>query len=133
MEVWLVLLCINVALLVVGSTIPGIPLHTPFNAVQAVTPVPLPANLNYSNPSGTLVTGLTTQLKNQTNNNPLGPIQDFVFFPLNVIWFFATFVTGGFALNILAIFGFPAIFVLAVQAIMLILMSRGLLYYFTGR
>jgi len=132
-EVWLVLLCINVALLVVGHTIPGVPLHTPFDAAAPVTPVPLPASLNYSNPSGTIVSSLSTSLKNETNGNPLDPIKDYVFFPLNVIWFFATFVTGGFALSILAIFGFPVIFVIAVQAIMLILMGRGLLYYFTGR
>src|SRR5690242_7282740 len=97
-EVWMVLLCINVALLVVGQTIPSIPIHTPFDATKTVAPVALPAQLNYSNPSGTIVPTLSTAVKNQTNGNPIGPIQDFLFFPLNVIWFFATFVTGAFAL-----------------------------------
>jgi hypothetical protein len=134
-EVWMVLLCINCALLVVGHTIPGVPLHTPFDAAASVNPIPLPSSLNYSNTNttGTIVTGLSTSLKNETNGNPLDPIKDFVFFPLNVIWFFATFVTGGFALSILSIFGFPAIFVTIVQGIMLILMGRGLVYYFSGR
>ena len=135
-EVWMVLLCINVALLVVGHTIPGVPLHTPFDAAANVTPVALPSNLNYSNvnSSGTIVTGLTTSLTNQTNGVPLlSLVANAVWFPLNVIWFFATFVTGAFALSILGIFGFPSIFVIAVQAIMLILMGRGILYYATGR
>jgi hypothetical protein len=130
----MVLLCINVALLVVAGTIPGVPLHTPFNANATVTAIPLPAQLNQSNGANNTIVGtLTTNLKNQTNNNPLNFIQNSLFVPLNIIWFFMTFVTGAFALNVLTIFGFPAVFVTAVQAIMLILMGRGILYYATGR
>lgn len=130
---------------VAGIMGPLYPLHTPFNAASTitannngqimlnnVTQSSLPKLYNATNPSGTLTSNLTTNVQNATNGNFLSSIFD-PFYLLSALWAFIMFITGGFAFQILGIFGFPAIFIYSMQAVYGFVLVRSLIYMLFGR
>jgi len=139
LEIYIAILCLNGGILLVGGSqsIPGLQtaaLVSPFTSAN-VTAATQPNIFNSTNPSGTLVQNLTTNVINQTS--PLGPvlnpISDFFFYPLNLLWLFVQFITGAFVWQALAIFGMPSVMVYILQGILGLLLGRTLLYYITGR
>lgn len=62
----------------------------------------------------------------------LNPI-DYILFPVAIVWTFIQFVTGGFVFQFLALFGFPTMFVFALQGIIGILFARMVIYWVLGR
>ena len=130
-EIWIAVLCINCGVLIVESLAPN-DMLSPFTGT-VVTAKTIPPIWNSTSPSGTLVYTQTNSTTNATNHNPLSPIKDFVFYPLNLLYDFVLFISGGFAFGVLGIFGFPAIFVYSLQTIIGFMLARTILYYLTGR
>lgn len=137
-EILLAVLCINGGILIVDS-LQDTALITPFDTsttVAGLTSGPVTDTYNFTTPSGTLGGNLSGgSLQNNTiGGNPglLNPI-DFVFQPLAFIWGIMVFMTSGFAMNMIALLGFPAIFSYVMTGIFGLLLVRNLLYLWTGR
>lgn len=137
-DIWLVILCINGGLLLVDAAFPDTPLKTPFDVTGNVTGVRTgtPAQI-YNSTTGI---GITQNLTSgEQNNSTIGgspatltPI-DSLFFPLAALWSFIQFVTGGFVFQVISLFGFPDVFVFALQGIIGILFARSVVYWVWGR
>lgn len=137
-DIWLVMLCINAGVLLVGVAFPDTGLKTPFDVSGNVTGITTgtPAEI-YNSTTGI---GLTQNLTSGTQSNStiggsggaLNPV-DSLFFPLAALWTFIQFVTGGFVFQMIALFGFPDIFVFALQGIIGILFARMVIYWVWGR
>lgn len=137
-DIWLVVLCINGGLLLVDAAFPETPLKTPFDTSGNVTGITtgVPAQI-YNTTTGI---GITQNLTSGDQNNAtiggasatLNPV-DSLFFPLAALWSFIQFVTGGFVFQVIALFGFPDIFVFALQGIIGILFARSVVYWIWGR
>lgn len=132
LEIWIFLLCVNGGLLITDA-LTTTPIRTPFDVTATVT-VPSPPHLyNATNPSLTLVQNSTTNVRNSTNSALLSPVQDYFFYPLNLLWGFVQLLTGGFAFQVLGLFGLPAIAIFVFQGIIGIFLVITILYYITGR
>lgn len=138
LEIYIAMLCINGGIIMV-DTLVDTPLKTPFDttiSVSGVTSGPVTDIYNTTSPSGTLVGNMTGN--GTLNNSTLGgsskalPAYN-LYNPLALIWTFIQFLTGGFIFNVLAIFGFPAVFTYILQAIFGILLARIVIYYWLGR
>lgn len=136
-DIWLVVLCINGGLLLVDAAFPSTPLVTPFDQSE-VTPISTgTVEQIYNTTTGT---GITQNLTSGTQNNStigggsatLNPV-DSLFFPLAALWTFIQFVTGGFVFQVIGLFGFPTVFVFALQGIIGILFARSVIYWVWGR
>jgi hypothetical protein len=137
-DIWLVMLCINAGVLLVGVAFPDTGLKTPFDVSGNVTGITtgVPAQI-YNSTTGI---GLTQNLTSGEQSNStigggsatLNPV-DSLFFPLAALWTFIQFVTGGFVFQMIALFGFPDIFVFALQGIIGILFARMVIYWVWGR
>lgn len=137
-DIWLIVLCINGGLLLVHGAFPDTPLKTPFDTSGNVTGISsgTPSNI-YNETTGT---GITQNLTGGTQKNStigggsatLHPV-DSLFFPLAALWTLIQFVTGGFVFQVIALFGFPAVFVYALQGIIGILFARSVIYWVWGR
>ena len=137
-DIWLVVLCINGGLLLVDGAFPDTPLKTPFDTSGNVTGITagIPSQIYNT----TTNTGITQNLTSGTQSNStigggaqtLHPV-DSLFFPLAALWTFIQFVTGGFVFQVIALFGFPTIFVFALQGIIGILFARMVIYWIWGR
>lgn len=137
-DIWLVVLCINAGLLLVDAGFPDTPLKTPFDTSGNVTgfTAGVPAQI-YNVTTGT---GITQNLTSGSLNNStiggiaavLTPVES-LFFPLAALWTFIQFVTGGFVFQVIAVFGFPDVFVFSLQGIIGILFARSIIYWVWGR
>lgn len=135
-DIWLVILCINGGLLLVDATF-DTPLKTPFD-MSDVTPIKagVPSEIYNATTGGGLTGELTSQ---DVDNSTLGGAPatlnpfDTVFFPLALLWTFIQFVTGAFIFEVIGLFGFPPIFVFALQGIIGILLARSIVYWIWGR
>lgn len=137
-DIFLVVLCINGGLLLVDAAFPETPLKTPFDISGDVTgfTTGTPATI-YNATTGT---GIAQNLTSGTQNNStiggasqtLNPV-DSLFFPIAAIWTFIQFFTGGFVFQVVALFGFPDIFVFALQGIIGALFARSVVYWVWGR
>ena len=131
------ILCLNGGLLLVDAAFPDTPITTPFDGSE-ITPIRtgVPTQI-YNVTTGT---GITQNLTSSNQNNStiggssaiLNPI-DSLLFPLAALWTFIQFVTGGFVFQVIALFGFPSIFVFALQGIIGILFARMVIYWVWGR
>ena len=137
-DIWLVVLCINAGVLLVNAAFPDTGLKTPFDTTGNVTGISsgIPSTI-YNTTTGTGITQNLTSgtLQNSTiggSASALNPI-DSLFFPLAALWTFIQFVTGGFVFQVIALFGFPTIFVYALQGIIGILFARSVIYWVWGR
>ena len=137
-DIWLVVLCINAGLLMVDAAFPDTPLRTPFDVAADVTPIRTgtPAQI-YNETTGLGITQNLTSGEQQNSTiggtgSTLNPI-DTIFFPLAALWTFIQFVTGGFVFQVVALFGFPDVFVFALQGIIGILFARMVVYWIWGR
>ena len=137
-DIWLVVLCINAGLLMVDAAFPDTPLRTPFDVATDVTPLRTgtPAQI-YNTTTGIGITQNLTSGEQQNSTiggtgSTLNPI-DTIFFPLAALWTFIQFVTGGFVFQVVALFGFPDVFVFALQGIIGILFARMVVYWIWGR
>ena len=134
----LAVVCINGGILIVDALIPT-PLVTPFDTsgtVSGLTSGPVTDTYNFTNPSGTLGGNLSSGvLQNNTIGGKIGSLTpiDFVFQPLAFIWSIMTFITSGFAINMIQLLGFPSIFIYVMNGVFGILLVRNLLYLWTGR
>ena len=136
-DIWLVILCINAGILLVDAAFPATPLITPFDQ-STVTPVSTGTVEQIYNV--TTGTGITQNLTSgQQQNSTIGGIAatltpvESLFFPLAALWTFIQFVTGGFVFQVIALFGFPTVFVFALQGIIGILFARSVIYWVWGR
>ena len=136
-DIWLIVLCINGGLLLVEAAFPDTPIKTPFDTSGNVTGISTgtPANI-FNQTTGT---GITQNLTSGSADNAtiggaglLNPVET-VFFPLAALWTFIQFVTGGFVFQVISVFGFPDIFVFALQGIIGILFARMVIYWVWGR
>jgi hypothetical protein len=128
MEIYIVLLCLNSGIIIVDY-LQDTPLVTPFDVDVPVSGL---NNTSIYNPNS-LVANVTTNVLNDTDSALLNPLQDFFFFPLQVLWTIIQFITGGFVFDVLTIFGFPAIIVIVLKTLVGFLLVRTIAYYFTGR
>lgn len=136
-DIWLIVLCINGGLLLVDAAFPETPLKTPFDTTGNVTgfTTGTPANIFNQTTSIGITQNLTSgSAENSTigGSGSLNPV-DTIFFPLAALWSFIQFVTGGFVFQVLGLFGFPDIFVFAMQGIIGILFARMVVYWVWGR
>lgn len=84
--------------------------------------------------------GITQNLTSGEQNNStiggtpaiLNPIETLLF-PLALLWSFIQFFTGAFVFQVLAVFGFPAEFVFAMQGVIGALFARSVVYWVWGR
>lgn len=137
-DIWLVVLCINGGILLVDAAFPDTPLKTPFDTTGNVTGITTGTPQQIYNETTGI--GITQNLTSGTQNNStiggasatLNPV-DSLFFPLAALWTFIQFVTGGFVFQVIALFGFPDIFVFALQGIIGILFARSVVYWIWGR
>lgn len=136
-DIWLVVLCINAGLLMVDAAFPATPLRTPFDTTLDITPIRNGTVSEIYN--ATTGFGITQNLTSGEQENStigssgtLNPI-DTIFFPLAAIWTFIQFVTGGFVFQVVGLFGFPDVFVFALQGIIGILFARMVIYWVWGR
>lgn len=137
-DIWLVVLCINAGVLLVNAAFPDTGLKTPFDVSGNVTGISdgVPSQI-YNTTTGI---GLTQNLTGGTQQNStiggssatLNPV-DSLFFPIAALWTFIQFVTGGFVFQVIALFGFPDIFVYSLQGIIGILFARSVVYWVWGR
>jgi hypothetical protein len=135
-DIWLVLLCVNAGLLLVDASF-DTPLKTPFDMTD-VEPIKsgTPSAIYNATSGGGLTDDLTTQM---VDNSTLGGAAatlnpfDTVFFPLALLWTFIQFVTGAFVFEVIALFGFPEIFVFGLQGVIGILFARSIVYWIWGR
>ena len=136
-DIWLIVLCLNGGLLLVDAAFPDTPLKTPFDTTGNVTGITtgVPAQIFNQTTSTGITQNLTSgSAENSTigGSGTLNPV-DTVFFPLAALWTFIQFVTGGFVFQVMALFGFPDIFVFALQGIIGILFARTVVYWIWGR
>lgn len=137
-DIWLVVLCLNAGLLLVDASFPDTPLKTPFDTSMNVTGIDTGIVTQIANYTSDV--GLTQNLTSGDQSNStiggsvgiLNPI-DTLFFPLAALWTFIQFVTGGFVFQVIALFGFPDIFVFALQGIIGIMFARMVIYWVWGR
>jgi hypothetical protein len=135
-DIFLVILCLNGGLLLVESAF-DTPLITPFDgtAVSGIT-TGAPAEI-YNATTGT---GITQNLTSGDAENAtiggsaatLNPVET-LFFPIALLWTFIQFFTGGFIFQVVALFGFPPMFVFALQGIIGALLARAVIYWVWGR
>lgn len=129
-DIWLLLLCVNAGILIVDATF-DTPLLTPFDQT-VVTGFSTGVPANIANYTADLTSG-------QADNSSLGGAPatlnpfDTIFFPLALLWSFIQFVTGGFVFQVIGLFGFPPMFVFALQGIIGILFARSIVYWIWGR
>jgi len=136
LEIYIALLCINGGILIVDS-LTDTPLITPFDS-STVIASQWPAIFNDTAPAGTFLQNVTTLDK--IDNGTIGDIGgsftnpvDTLFYPITILWSFAQFMTGGFVWDALALFGFPAVFVVTLKIIIGALATFSVIYYITGR
>lgn len=135
-DIWLVILCINGGLLLVDATF-DTPLKTPFD-MSDVVPIKdgVPSEIFNATSGGGLTDKLTAQdVDNSTLGGTAATLNPFdtVFFPLALLWTFIQFVTGAFIFEVIGLFGFPPIFIFALQGIIGILLARSIVYWVWGR
>lgn len=134
LEIWIFLLCVNGGILIVHGLVPDTPIRTPFDITTSISGTTPPALYNSTSSSAsTLTKNVTTNVLNSTNSHVLSPIQDYFFYPLNILWFFVQMLTGGFVFQVLGMFGLPSIAIYVFQGIIGIFLVRSILYYMTGR
>ena len=143
LDLWIFILCVNGGVLIVDALV-DTPLKTPFDIDANVAGITQPNLYNKTNSANTLVSNVTTSVRNTTSagigygtGSLLSPIQDYFFYPLNILWFFVQMMTGGFMFQVIGIF-IPAsattnIIIYVLQGIMGVFLVRTIIYYMTGR
>ena len=131
-EIFIAMQCINGMIFVVDG-LADTPLKTPFDTSGNVTAASQPNIFNFTDPTGTLVENMTTNVRNDTNNSLLNPLQDYFFYPLQLLWTVVQFITGGFVWEALTIFGLPDQFMYVLQGVIGTILILTLKYELTGR
>lgn len=131
------MLCIN-GMIYVGQSLEGVTFKTPFNTNNNVTAVTMPNIVSANNQTGvisgnSLLVNTTSSVRNQTNNNILNPIQNNIFYILNILYIIVSFIGGGFIWSSLTPFGFPPVFVYVLETVIGLLVVRNVVYVTTGR
>jgi hypothetical protein len=138
-NIFLIMFCIN-GMLGVGETLTNPPytthvniLKSPFDIIQNVTAITQPKVINFTNPSGTLLQNVTTNVINSTNGNPLNWVTNNFFYVLAILFILAQFISGSFIWSAMLTFHMPLPFVVLVAGGVYLLIIRSVFYYITGR
>jgi hypothetical protein len=137
-EVFLAILCINGGILIVDA-LQDTPLKTPFDTtVNVVGLIDTPSEIgNFTAGHGiTLVGNITNQtFENSTvfEDDPFQVERADPFAGLIITWNMLSFMAGGFAINVVDLLGFPAIFIYVVDGILALMFVRMVIYFVFGR
>jgi len=135
LNVYLFFLCIN-GMILVGEALIDTPISTPFDLSDTISATDQPNLFNATDQSNTLYSNVTgydiTNATTSSESGTLNPI-DSLFYPIAILQMLVAVITGSFIADVLAIFGFPVVFIGVMYGIHGFLAIMTVVYFVTGR
>src|SRR3990167_766506 len=135
LNVYLFFLCINGMILVCEALI-DTPIRTPFDSTDQVNATNMPNLYNATSQTNTLYQNITGyDIENATESGASGTLNpiDTLFYPIAILQLAIGVITGTFIASVMAIFGFPIVFIGVIYGIHGFLIIMTVIYFITGR
>src|SRR3990167_5224797 len=136
LNIVLFFLCID-GLLLTGDALLDIPIRTPFDLADTVTPIDQPNYYNSTDQTNTLYANITGyDIQNATSSGASGTLNpiDTLLYPIAILQLFIDVLTNAYPYQVMALFGFPSVFLdFVITPIFGYLGIFAVIYFFTNR